>query len=149
MVYGLYCRCSIPGRGEKFFCTPQRLDRICGPPSFLPSEYRALFPGVKQVGHEADRSTPSVAVDHSLMRLHGVYLFSIGDGVRAIIIITSRHSHIATLMNYPNIVRAIKSRTMRWAGRVARIGNEKCVQYFGWIIWKRLLGRYSRWELWQ
>jgi hypothetical protein len=32
----------------------------------------------------------------------------------------------------PNITRMIKSRKMRWAGHVAHIGDEKCVQNFGW-----------------
>ena len=31
----------------------------------------------------------------------------------------------------PNIVRAIKPRRMRWAGHVARMGEEKCLQGFG------------------
>jgi hypothetical protein len=36
------------------------------------------------------------------------------------------------LYSSPNIVRVIKSRRVRWAGHVARIGGEKrCVQGFG------------------
>ena len=36
------------------------------------------------------------------------------------------------LYSLPNIVRVIKSRRMRWAGHVARIGGgERCVQGFG------------------
>ena len=31
----------------------------------------------------------------------------------------------------PNIVRGIKSRRMRWAGHVARIGAKRCLQDFG------------------
>jgi len=31
----------------------------------------------------------------------------------------------------PNIIRVIKSRRMRWAGHVARTGEEKCLQGFG------------------
>jgi len=31
----------------------------------------------------------------------------------------------------PNIVRVIKSRRMRWAGHIARIGKRSCVQGFG------------------
>jgi hypothetical protein len=36
----------------------------------------------------------------------------------------SRHSS-------PNIVRVIKSRRMRWAVHVARMGGERCLQGFG------------------
>jgi hypothetical protein len=36
------------------------------------------------------------------------------------------------LYSSPNIIRMIKSRRMRWAGRVARMGDEKCVQNFYW-----------------
>jgi hypothetical protein len=45
------------------------------------------------------------------------------------------------LYSFPNIVRHIKSRRMRWAGHVTRMG-EKCVQGFDWeartkeTIWK-------------
>jgi hypothetical protein len=48
-----------------------------------------------------------------------------------------------------NIVRVIKSRRMRWAGHVARIGNIKCVQrvLVGKPEGKRPLGRPGhRWE---
>jgi hypothetical protein len=31
----------------------------------------------------------------------------------------------------PNIVWVIKSRRMRWAGHVASMGKEKCIQGFG------------------
>ena len=31
----------------------------------------------------------------------------------------------------PNIVRVIKSRRMRWAGQVARMGEERRIQGFG------------------
>jgi hypothetical protein len=31
----------------------------------------------------------------------------------------------------PNIIRVIKSRIMRWAGFVARMGDEKCLQKCG------------------
>jgi hypothetical protein len=31
----------------------------------------------------------------------------------------------------PNIIRVIKSRRMRWAGYVAWMRDEKCIQYFG------------------
>jgi hypothetical protein len=32
----------------------------------------------------------------------------------------------------PTIIRVMKLRRMRRAGNVARIGEEKCIQYFGW-----------------
>jgi len=31
----------------------------------------------------------------------------------------------------PNIIRVIKTRRMRWAGHVARVGEERCLQGFG------------------
>jgi len=41
------------------------------------------------------------------------------------------------LYSSPNIVRVIKSRRMRWAGRVARMGGEqRCIQGFGGETWK-------------
>jgi len=46
----------------------------------------------------------------------------------------------------PNIVRVIKSRRMRWAGHVARMGEEREVYRFlvGKSGGKRLLGRLRR-----
>jgi hypothetical protein len=32
------------------------------------------------------------------------------------------------LYSSPNIIRIIKSRRMRWAGHVARMGNARCIQ---------------------
>jgi hypothetical protein len=49
----------------------------------------------------------------------------------------------------PNIVRGIKSRRMRWAGHVARMGEERGVYrvLVGRPEWKRPLGRpRHRWE---
>jgi len=38
------------------------------------------------------------------------------------------------LYSSPNIVLVIKSRRMRWAGHVARMGNrERCIQDFGGV----------------
>jgi hypothetical protein len=37
------------------------------------------------------------------------------------------------LYSSPNVVKMIKSRRMRWAGHVARMGGrERCLQGFGW-----------------
>jgi len=46
----------------------------------------------------------------------------------------------------PNIVRVIKSRGMRWAGRVARMGEERevCRVLVGKPMGKRPLGRTRR-----
>ena len=49
----------------------------------------------------------------------------------------------------PNIIRVIKSRSMRWAGHVARMGNKRGVYrvLVGTPDGKRPLGRLSRrWE---
>jgi hypothetical protein len=35
------------------------------------------------------------------------------------------------LYTLPNIVRVVKSRRMRWAGHVARVGGDRCPQSFG------------------
>jgi hypothetical protein len=53
------------------------------------------------------------------------------------------------LCSSPNIIRQIKSRRMRWAGHVARMGEERIVYrvLVGKPEGKRLLGRpRSRWE---
>jgi hypothetical protein len=42
--YGLDGRGSIPGKSKIFVSTPQRLDRLWDPPSFLINGYRGLFP---------------------------------------------------------------------------------------------------------
>jgi hypothetical protein len=41
------------------------------------------------------------------------------------------NDELHSLYSSPNIVRVIKSRRMRWAGHVARMG-ERCLQGFGW-----------------
>ena len=50
------------------------------------------------------------------------------------------------LYSSPNIVRVIKSRRMRWAGHVARMGKERGVYgvLVGKLEGKRLLGRPRR-----
>jgi hypothetical protein len=52
-------RDSIPGRGKKFFFSPQRQDRLWGSLSLLSNENRRIFTGVKRQGREADQSFPS------------------------------------------------------------------------------------------
>jgi hypothetical protein len=42
--YGLDCQGLIPGKGKRFFSTPQSSDRLRGPPSLLYNGYRRLFP---------------------------------------------------------------------------------------------------------
>jgi hypothetical protein len=49
MGYGLGERGSIPGKGKRFFSTPQRLDRLWVPTSFLPNGHRGLFPRGQRV----------------------------------------------------------------------------------------------------
>jgi hypothetical protein len=52
-------RGSIPGKGKRFFSSPQCPDRLWDPPiQWVPG---ALSPGVKRLGHEADHSPTSSA----------------------------------------------------------------------------------------
>ena len=53
------------------------------------------------------------------------------------------HTHTHTHIYIPNIVRVIKSRTMRWAGHVVRMGEERGVYRFlvGKPEGRRPLGR--------
>jgi hypothetical protein len=59
MGYGLDDPGSIPGNA-RFFSSPQRPDRLWGPPNFLSYGYRRLFPrGLNRQRREADYSPPS------------------------------------------------------------------------------------------
>ena len=56
------------------------------------------------------------------------------------------NEELNALYSSPNIVRVIKSRRMRWAGHVARMGEERGVYWV--LVWKpegkRPLGRPRR-----
>jgi hypothetical protein len=41
------------------------------------------------------------------------------------------NDELHSLYSSPNVVKVIKSRRMRWAGHVTRMG-ERCLQGFGW-----------------
>jgi hypothetical protein len=59
------------------------------------------------------------------------------------------NDELHSLYYLPNIVRVIKSRRMRWAGHVARVGRGEVFTGFwlGWPEGKRPLGRFRRrWE---
>jgi hypothetical protein len=42
------------------------------------------------------------------------------------------NDELHSLYSSPNIFRVIESRRMRWAGHVARMGEGRCLQSFGW-----------------
>jgi hypothetical protein len=44
MSYKLDSQVLIPGRGKRFFCTPEHPDQLWGPHSLLYNEYQQLFP---------------------------------------------------------------------------------------------------------
>ena len=59
------------------------------------------------------------------------------------------HEELSDLYSLPNIVRVVKSRRIRWAGHVARMGDGRGVDrvLVGKHEWKRTLGRPRRgWE---
>ena len=59
------------------------------------------------------------------------------------------YEELSDLYSLPNIVRVVKSRRMRWAGHVARMGEGRVVHRFlvGKPEGKRPLGRpRHRWE---
>jgi len=43
-----------------------------------------------------------------------------------------RKNDLHNLYALPDIISEIKSRRMRWAGHVGHVGDEKCIQNFGW-----------------
>ena len=51
----------IPVRGKRFFCSPKRPHRLCGPHSLLSSGHRNSFPVLKWSRREAYQSHPSNA----------------------------------------------------------------------------------------
>ena len=60
-----------------------------------------------------------------------------------------RNEELSDLYSLPNIVRVVKSRRMRWAGHVARMGQGRGVNrvLVGKLEGKRPLGRpRRRWE---
>ena len=62
----------------------------------------------------------------------------------------SHNEELIDLYSLPNIVRVIKSRRMRWAGHVARMGEERGVYrvLVGKPEGRRLLGRPRRIDGW-
>jgi hypothetical protein len=48
-----------PGRGQRFFCSPNHPDWLWGLPSFVFSGYQGSFSGVKSPGHDLDYTHPS------------------------------------------------------------------------------------------
>jgi hypothetical protein len=60
-----------------------------------------------------------------------------------------KYEELHNLYSYPNIIRQVKSRGIRWAGHVARMGQERIVYkvLMGKPEGKRPLGRPRRkWE---
>jgi hypothetical protein len=50
-----------PGRGKRFFSSPNRADWLCGPPSILFSGYQGSFLGLKRPGREVNHLPESSA----------------------------------------------------------------------------------------
>jgi hypothetical protein len=54
-------RGSTPSKSKTFFFSPQRKDKLCGPPSLLSYGYWGHSPRVYGLGHEPDHSPPANA----------------------------------------------------------------------------------------
>ena len=78
------------------------------------------------------------------MKLKSFGMLSVGREWRKL-----HNEELRDLYSIPNIVRVVKSRRMRWAGYVARMGEERGVHrvLVGKFEGKRPLGRpRHRWE---
>ena len=108
---------------ETFFSCPKRLDGLWDLPDLLFNGYRETFPGGKAgeaFGPKRDEVTGE------WRKLH--------------------NEELNDLYTLPNIVRVVKSRRMRWAGHVARMGEDRGVHrvLVGKPEGKRPLGRPRR-----
>jgi hypothetical protein len=61
-----------------------------------------------------------------LSRIFGPKIKKVAGGWRRL-----RNEELHNWYASPNIIRNIKSRKMRWAGHVSRMGDVKCTHYFG------------------
>jgi hypothetical protein len=77
-----------------------------------------------------------------LRRLFGPKRVEVAGGWRRLC-----NEELHNLYSSPNIIRVIKSERVRWAGDVASMGDEKCIQNFGQPKGNRPIGgRRRRWE---
>jgi hypothetical protein len=44
------------------------------------------------------------------------------------------NDELHNLYSLPNMLMVIKSMRIKWAGHVARMGGERCLQGFGWDV---------------
>jgi hypothetical protein len=75
--YGLDTRGSIPGKGKRFFSTPQRPDMLWGSPSLLLNGYRRLSGRGLKLTTDVHLVLKSRIVDlylHSPIRIYGTVL---------------------------------------------------------------------------
>ena len=108
------------------------------------------FPSLQKTSDvHVDRSQISAIIIHSITPLwEGIFLYYTGPR-RDEVTGEWRRLHneeLSDLYSSPNIVRMIKSRRMRWAGHVARMGEERGVYtvLVGKPKGKRPLGRPRR-----